>query len=103
MLDAPTIALCPKLCRHNVSNLFYLYASRAISELTATGRESKEDGKPIRARGIIVNYSVQDCGPGGELSEEDRPKTSKVEIRSDTVSDTDTTSDSSLLIFHDLL
>ena len=20
MLDAPTIALCPKLCRHNVSN-----------------------------------------------------------------------------------
>ena len=48
-----------------------MYTSRAIRELTATGRERKEDGKPNRARGIIVNYSVQDCGPGGGLSEEE--------------------------------
>ena len=71
MLDAPTIALCPKICRRNVSNPSICTHQEPLENLLATGRDSKEDGKPNRARGIIVNYSVQDCGPGGELSEEE--------------------------------
>ena len=59
MLDAPTIALCPKICRRNVSNPSICTHQEPLENL------------PNRARGIIVNYSVQDCGPGGGLSEEE--------------------------------
>ena len=35
MLDAPTIALCPKLCRHNVSNLVNLRQQDGRAKKTA--------------------------------------------------------------------
>ena len=45
MLNAPTIALCPKLCRHNISNPTSREISAGLFSRPAAGSQAKDDSR----------------------------------------------------------